>query len=121
MDIKTLAVLLLFGHLVSSAFIILVLRKQFKLFKVSIDPSIKVFRRVLFFLSMAILFGNVIPIIVDTATIFDAIVRSSHHVNTVGVFYSAANMITAVLSSLLVWTLYLLAARTLRDNIELGD
>ena len=116
MDIKVLATILIIGHLVSVTFILLVLKKQYGLFKLSIDHNIKVFRRVLFFLSIAIFMGNIIPITVDGLTIFNHIQRSTNHVNAVGLWYSMSNMLTAIFSSLLIWTLYLLAARTQDNN-----
>lgn len=121
MDIKTLAVILVIGHLVSSGFIGVVIKRQFELFKITIDPGIVVFRKILFCISIAIMAGNLYPIFIDIATILSKVHRSTNHVNMVGLIYTLSNMLTAIMSAILVWALYLFAARTLKIRDDLDE
>lgn len=115
MDIRLLAIILLIGHGISTGFTLSVIRRQRELFKIKVDPEVQSVRRVLFGMSVTVALGNVIPIIVDALTIGAFVSRSSNHVNTIGLFYSLSNVVTAAVSAILIWTLYRLAARTLID------
>lgn len=124
MDIRILAFTLLVGHLVSATFILLVIIKQIKLFRVRVQDGLRWFRLILFSLALAIFFGNFIPIAVDALTIFGSIKRSTNHVNTVGIFYSMSNALVFALSALLIWVMYKMAASTIltfpHDNEDTG-
>lgn len=109
MDIQLLAFLLLIGRLVSEGFIIAVLRKQWKIRKTKTHPRLMQMRRVLTLLAVIIFIGNLYPLALDLATLFDATVRTSRNVNLVGVIYSLDNNLTFMVASILIWTLYKLS------------
>lgn len=113
MDIKEVASILLIGRLVSATFISLVIKRQLALFKKPIDPGLVGFRRILFFLSLAVLVGNIIPIVLDVATILagDSLHREDSP-SLVGVSYAFSNCITSAISAILIWTMYRQAAKT---------
>lgn len=110
MDIQTLVVLLLLGRSISIMFILSVLNIQWRLLKRPIEPYIENFRKILFGLSLAILISNMIPVIIDIATLFTDIGRPAV-VSFAGVIYSLSNSLTAAISSLLVWYLYYVATK----------
>ena len=82
-SIQLIAVFLLLARLISVVFIVIVLRLQWRLFKSAIDfslvPNLSAFernrvylaRKVLFALAVAVFLGNMIPIVIDTITIFN--------------------------------------------------
>jgi len=107
-ELQLYASILLAIRVISVFFIVLVIKRQWALFKLPIHEDIKTFRIVLFLLSVAILIGNIIPIVVDVMALFGATNRPDQ-IPTASVFYSFSNAITAVLSSILVWLLYCIA------------
>lgn len=109
MDIQLLAFLLLLGRLISEAFIIAVLRKQWKIRNAPIHPRLKGLRKVLNLLAILVFIGNLYPMGLDLVTLFDASVRTSPNVNLVGVAYSLDNNLTFMFASILIWTLYKLS------------
>lgn len=113
MDIKTVAFILMLGHIVSAAFMLMVVRRQRALNKLPIDPELLPFRKTLNRLSMAILIGNILPILIDLLTIIahDSLKREDSP-SVVGVTYAVSNCITAAVSAYLIWTLYKQAAKT---------
>ena len=110
MNIKVLATILLIGHTVSAGFIFFVLKRQLALFRLKIDPELVTFRRVLFFLSVAIFLGNFVPIGIDLLTIFSNLPRAK--ASPAGIYYAFSNMLVMMLSAGLIWTMYRLAAKT---------
>lgn len=113
MDIKTVAFILLLGHIVSAVFMLFVVRRQRGLSKLPIDPELLPFRKTLNRLSLAILVGNFIPIVIDILTI--VVTDSLHREDTpsiAGVIYAFSNAVTAAVSAYLIWTLYKQAAKT---------
>ncbi len=113
MDLRLLSGLLLFGQIVSLVLIFLVLRTQRRVSKTAQNPELNGLRRVLFGLSLVIFVGNIIPIIINVLTLAEVIVRSTKTINLVGITYSVSNTLVAVASSVLVFMIYRLAARTL--------
>ncbi len=113
MDIKTVAFILLLGHIVSAVFMLFVVRRQRILSKLPIDPELLPFRKTLNRLSLAILVGNFIPIIIDVLTItaHDSL-RREDSPSTIGIMYAVSNAVTAAISAYLIWTLYKQAAKT---------
>lgn len=109
MDIKTLAKILLIGHVVSASFMFFVLKKQLALFKLNIEPELVKFRKVLFGLSLAVFLGNFIPIVIDVLTIVSKVTRSQP--STIGIYYAFSNCIFSILSAILIWTMYRLASK----------
>lgn len=109
MDIQLLAFLLLIGRLVSDFFIIMVLRRQWKIRKTRTHPRLMQVRRVLTLLAVLVFIGNIYPLLLDAYTLIDAGVRTSRSVNIVGVIYSLDNNLTFMFASILIWTLYKLS------------
>lgn len=113
MDIKHIAAILLLGRLVSVFFMAFVVKRQRALLKLPIDPSLAPFRRTLNRLSIAVLIGNVIPIILDASTILSAnALEREDTPSTIGVMYAFSNCITSALSAYLIWKLYKQAEKT---------
>lgn len=113
MDIKQVAAILLIGRLASCLFMASVLRRQLQLFKNEVYPELHTSRKRLFALAITVFVGNIIPILIDVATIVSPTSLSREDSPSVaGVTYGFSNCITAVVSSALVWSLYRLAART---------
>lgn len=106
MNIQTLATLLLIGRLISDAFIIAVLRKQWRIRKLPTHPRLAQIRRVLTLLAVLVFIGNLYPLFLDAFTLVDATVRSTRNVNLVGVIYSLDNNLTFMFASVLIWGLY---------------
>lgn len=109
MDIKLLAFLLLAIRVVSDYFIILVLRRQWKLRKTTTHPRLMAYRKVLALLAILIFIGNIFPLMLDAYTLFFPLVRSSQTINPVGVAYSLDNSLTFMFASILIYVLYKLA------------
>jgi len=109
MPIKLLAALLLVVQVGTVVFIVSVLKRQWGLFKLYVEPEIKKFRRNLFILALSIFLGNLIPMTIGFLTVIGAITRSASTVNLVSGIYTVANTFTLFFSSLLIWTLYRLA------------
>jgi hypothetical protein len=111
MSIQTLALLLLFPHGLSVLFISIVIRRQLRLFGTATTLILRRFRKGLFYLSLAILLSNFVPIAIDALTLFINVGRPGS-VGIIGIIYSGANATTCFLSSVFVWQLYRLAADT---------
>lgn len=106
MDIQHAALLLLLLRIISDGFMLRVLAIQYPLLRAGNDPQVKTLRYVLLFFAIGVFLGNMIPIIVDIATIFADVERSSRTLNTVGLFYSFSNAITSVVSAVFFWLIY---------------
>lgn len=113
MNIKTLAWILLIFRLLSMGFIVLVLRRQMRLFKLYIQPQLRTFRKVLFLLALIVFIGNLIPIVVDLLTVFSKIHRVVSRTNMAGVVYALSNDLVSLSSSVFIWYMYRVAAKTL--------
>ena len=120
LDIKTIALCLLIARLISVTFIVMVLVRQYRLFGLPIDfslvpgisklekRSVYRLRRVLFTLSVVIFLGNMIPILIDSLTLFVETSRSAH-VHTISIMYAFSNSLTAMFSAIMIWLLYRVA------------
>lgn len=113
MDIKTVALILLLGRLVSVAFMVLVVKRQRTLSKLPVNPQLKPLRSTLGRLSIAVLVGNIIPILLDLSTIiaYNSLEREDSP-SIIGVSYAFSNCITSAISAYLIWTLYKQAEKT---------
>lgn len=111
LSIKVLAIMLLIGHIGSMFFISFVIKRQLGLFKIPTIEKLRHFRRILFYLSMGILVGNLIPITIDGLTLFVSTGRPTH-VRPVSIAYAMSNAVIELLSAFLVWKLYQLASDT---------
>lgn len=113
MDIRTLAWFLLLGQIGSALFMSAVIARQVTLFGRKMQRDLIWFRRVLFLLALVIFVGNFIPMGIDIVTVLGLVTRSAHHINTVGLYYTGSNTLVAFTSSVLIWMLYRLAAKTI--------
>lgn len=111
-SIVLIAGLLLIFRVVSDILIALVIRRQWRLLKLPIadeykadEKSIKKFRKILFFLSIAIFVGNAIPVVIDGLTLFIETGRPAN-LRAISVAYAFSNATTALVSATLVWLLY---------------
>ena len=104
-EIEIIATILLVFRIISALFISTVIYWQFQLFKKYVPEEIKTFRVILFFLSIVILLGNVIPIIVDYATLVTEVPRASS-LSWLSITYAVSNALTSLVSSLTIWLLY---------------
>lgn len=109
MDIKLLASILLAGRFISDVFIILVLRKQWRIRKLPTHPRLANLRRVLTLLAVLVFIGNIYPLLLDLFTLFDPGIRTTRTVNLVGAAYSLDNNLTFMFASILIWALYKLS------------
>lgn len=117
MDIKTVATGLLIGRLISFVFIVMVIWQQIKLFKRPAKRYVILSRRVLFIISIAAFLGTLVPIIIDTATIFDSVRRNSHP-DRISVAYGISNCGTAVIMTLGLWLLYYFARKAYNEEAQ---
>lgn len=83
-----------------------VLKHQLELFKLPIDKEIRLYRKILFALALAIFLGNIIPAGIDLLTLTGDLVRLAKTVNTVSTTYTMAWAATSLLSSILIFWLY---------------
>lgn len=123
-SIQIIAIFLLIARLISVVFILIVLRLQWRLFKTSIDfsmvPNLSNFakrqvylaRKVLFVLAVAVFLGNMVPIVIDTITIFNDNLGRPQELQAISVAYASSNALTAMFSAILVWALYRIAGLT---------
>lgn len=122
MDIKTVATILLLGRVVAVIFTILVIRQQVKLFKQPVYPELRQARYLYFGLAVGALLSNVIPVAIDILTLTSNVTRTSNHVNIVGLLYGFNACLASIFSSIFIWLLYRLAAKTVilvdRDKYE---
>lgn len=127
-SIQVIAVFLLIARLISVIFIAIVLRLQYKLFGTNIDfslvPNLSNFeksrvylaRKVLFALAVAVFLGNMVPIVIDTITIFNNDIGHPAELRAISVAYASSNALTAMFSAILVWALYRIAGLTGGDD-----
>lgn len=90
-----------------------VIKRQRHLLRYPVPEEVQVFRLVLFGVSLCVLFGNIIPIVIDVLTIasHDSLQREDSP-STIGIVYAFSNTVSAIIASMLIWLLYRLAART---------
>ncbi len=118
MDIKTIAAVLIVGRIVSVAFIFFVLRRQYELMKLPIEPEVYYFRKVLFATALLIFIGGITAIVVDTLTILaDDSLHREDSPSLINMIYVFINEFTAIISAIFIWLLYRLARNT-ADNTE---
>ena len=116
MSIQTYALILLIIRLASDAFILAVLYKQVRLFRFTVEPGLRLYRKALFILSLIIFVGNFVPIAIDTLTVFSDVDRSTTQLSTISLWYAFSNAATAFLSAFTIWLLYRMAARALKKS-----
>ena len=116
-SITLYAAILLLVRIVSMTFITLVLKRQWALLKLPIKnaeqynvKALKHFRIVLFMLVLVIFIDNLVPAIIDIATILHANTGRPNTVQPVSLIYTLTASVTSLVSSYLIWQLYRLAA-----------
>lgn len=112
--VQIVALFLLLIRFISIAFIITVLIKQVKLFRIGIDSDLASFRVVLFLLNIVALSGSILPIYVDYYFAF--IHQGEAEVGMI-VAYAVSNAMVYLASSILIWKVYQIASSQL-DHIE---
>lgn len=114
MSTKILALILLLGHVTAVALISRVLYRQLKILLTKPDPELREGRRVMFILALAGLLGNFVPISVDVLVLISIVQR--HTPNPVGIAYALSNVITLIIISAAINTLYVVAEKLLRKT-----
>lgn len=112
-SITTFAILLLIGHTVAAGFIFSVLRRQAALLRQPIDRYYRTFRIGLFALSAIIFIGTIVPMIIDTLTLFVETQRPES-LYTISIVYASSNMVRDISSALVIWLLYRISASSNR-------
>lgn len=128
-SIQTIAFFLLIARLISVAFILIIIKLQWRLFGTEIDFSLvpnlskyqkkKVYRtrKILFALAIIVFLGNLVPIIIDTITAFDDnSLGRNPNVPTISIAYAFSNALTAMFSAIFIWALYKIAGLTNTDK-----
>lgn len=111
MDIKTIAAMLLTGHLISVFFVLLVIKKQIRL-ALKKDEQMRKQRRNLLVLSLVILFGNFIPIFIDIFTLSPGLPRNKPTI--IGMIYGFSNCFLLISASVGLWVIYRYAEKATR-------
>ena len=112
-SITTFAIILLIGHLIAAGFIFSVLRKQAALLREPIDRNYRTFRLGLFALSMIIFIGTLVPIAIDTITLFVDTQRPSQ-IYTISLVYASSNMVRDIASAAVIFLLYRISSNSHR-------
>lgn len=107
------AILLLIGHTIAGIFILSVIRRQYELLQQPIEKYYRTFRIGLFALSCIIFVGILVPIIIDTLTLFVETQRPDR-IYTISLIYASSNMVRDIASALVIWLLYRISANSNR-------
>lgn len=118
MDIHLYAAILLFFRAVSLGLIGIVIKRQLELFKLKIDPEISSYRKRLFYLSITIFVGNLIPAAIDVLTLTDTLTRASQTISGASLVYTGAWVATSTLMALLIHSLYRMSHKVDESHTE---
>jgi hypothetical protein len=125
MDIKTAAFYLLLLRIISSVALLWVISRQVRYLRQNNPPEEQRIRLALTSLTVILLGGNIIPIFVDVASLFDLVTRSATRINTIGVAYTFSNASFAAIAGLGWAFFYWLADREKvylkKENRELHE
>jgi hypothetical protein len=100
MDLLQTAWVLLILRILSVSIILYIIFKiTYPNLKAENDPQVKPVRWVLFFISVALLVGNIIPVIVDVGSIAGSFERSTKVLSTAGAIYTLNNAISHLVYS----------------------
>lgn len=97
---QKISLALLIGRMITVTFVGMTARLQWRLIKQNDGPELQVYRVILFSLTLILIFGNIIPIVIDVASLFN---KGSL---TLLVAYVFSNNITAMLAAVILWYLY---------------
>lgn len=111
MDTKTLATILLVGHIIAVVVILMVLHRQMKIIRSRPDPELHAGRMVLLFLALGALIGNFVPITIDILVLVGEVQRNNPQ--PVGILYATSNVFTLVWEAIAILALYLVAEKLL--------
>lgn len=97
---------LLIGRVATLYFIVKVVPKQHKLLKATNDPELRPLRKTLFLCGLVLAAGNVVPIVIDVAGLFE--------MGSFGLLlaYVFSNNFTALLAAYMMWTVYKISDTT---------
>jgi len=116
MDAKTLAILLLLGHIVALMITVTVLGRQIKILRGRPDPELQTGRLILLALAVVIGLGNITPMAVDSTFILGDAARAQP--SPIGIAYSLSNVLTLIFSSSAVLALYIIADKLVRNRAK---
>lgn len=108
MDIQIISGILFILHAFAGGFMFSVIRRQLGLFKKYIDLELKNFRMVLFLLSISLFIYNLVPLIIN----FSNYMNESGECSLSRFYYITVNALSSLTSSILIWTMYRMAAKT---------
>ncbi|HJQ08007.1 MAG TPA: hypothetical protein VJ836_00835 [Candidatus Saccharimonadales bacterium] len=109
MDVKTLALLLLIGRVLSLVALVVVLRKQIRIFRSKPDPKLRAGRIVMLSFVLIILAGNLVPIGLDIAVLMDEIKRNTPSI--AGIAYALSSNLNSLFLSYALLALYIIAEK----------
>lgn len=113
MGTKTLALILLGGHVVVVVLTLLVVIRQIKIFRQRPDATLRVGRIVMSIFTGGVLLGNVVPILVEIC--FLSGVQLPRYA---GLAYALSNVLTMIVLTGAVLALYVIAEKLLSDKSE---
>lgn len=118
MTVQIAALILLGLRLIAVGFIISVLAKQFRLFKLTIENELASFRLAMFSFTVVFLFGSLIPIAVD---LFYGVIAVGAKWSWPLILYAASNAISALVVSILFWRIYDIVTDSLEEEQRIED
>jgi hypothetical protein len=110
MTVQATAILLLILRLISLSLVILVLKRQLRLFKLDVDNDLVTFRAVMFGLGIIFFLGHILPIATD---IFYGFIHTSDDDFNILVYYAISNCVSGLVASILLWNVYRIAGKAL--------
>lgn len=113
MTVTIVALALLALRLITVSLVILVLARQFKLFKLAIDTGLVQFRAVMFALGVVFFLGNFIPIMVD---FYYAFINTDASWNWILILYATSNAVGSFIAAFILWKIYKIAGTDTDDS-----
>ena len=119
MDLLQTAWILLTLRIISVAIILYIIFKiTFPNLKAKNDQHVKPVRWVLFFISIALLAGNLVPVVVNVGSIVGSFERSAKVLSTAGAVYTLNNAVSHLIYSIGFLFLFIISGQV---NIKLKD
>lgn len=106
MDIKTASLILLVLALASLYFTVRVLMYQIPLLKTHDNKLDRQLRFLFFFLAATLFIGNTIFLVIDAATVFSSLTRSTRELNPVGIIYTFSVSLTYTFATFFLFLFY---------------
>ena len=117
MTIQAIAIALLVIRLISLGFVVAVLARQIRLFRLSVDSHLVTFRVVMFLLGVVFLLGHLLPVAVDVNYAFFS---DSDDFNIL-VWYALSNALSGIAAAILLWKIYQIAGKELDIRQQRAD